>query len=167
MSGFFDDPIGSILSLGKDILSGKGSNADGSYNWVMPLVTAGLTTYGVMNKDDDQPYANTEAGFAEQQALAREKLAQDMEIAKMNMAASGGSSGAQIAAAKIAAESQQKQMRLKVKADTLAQMLQGEQAAAALKGNSMQGMGQAYLNKGQLGQSGLQGVAGLLTQMRQ
>lgn len=164
---FFDDLIGSILNLGKDILGGTGSNADGSYNWVMPLITAGLTTYGTMNQRDDRSYADTQAGFEEQQALAREKLAQDMEIAKMNAAASGGSSGAQIAAAKIAAESQQKQMRLKVKADILAQQLQGEQGAAALKGSAMQNMGQAYLNKGQLGQSGLQSVAGLLTQMRQ
>lgn len=157
--GFFDD----ILNFGEQILTGSGANSGGSYNWVLPMITAGLGTVAAYNQPEpEMPYANTQEGFEAQQALAREELAQRMEIAKLQASAAGAGSGAAVQAARIAAASQMAQLKKKIKADILAKELDSASHATDLAQISATNLGQAALKRGELGQTGLQNVAALI-----
>ena len=166
MSGLFDSIISTISDFGSQIFSGTGANSTGNYNWVLPMVTADLTATGVMNSDSNENYGNTEEDFNSQMTLSREQMAQQLEIAKMNAAASGQGSGAAVAAARIAAESQQKQMKTRVLADSLANQLQATSNAANLQLTSATNVGNALATGGQTSQAGLQNVAALIAGAR-
>jgi len=166
----FSDPIGAITEVGSYIIGGgtdvPSTSGGGNYNWVMPLVTAGLGTIGAYNAPDPGGYGSTEAGFQEQMAFNREELAQRMEIARMNAAAAGSSSGAAVAAARIAADSQMAQLKKKIKADMLAKSMDASQGAVTLGQAAQSNLGSAAAQRGLASQQGLQNVAALLAGAR-
>lgn len=139
-----------------DNLSNLNFTGDGGIlEKVIPgLIVGGLGTvassYGPKPQQD---YASTQAGFEANQALAREKLAQDLLIAKMNAGSAGAGAGAAIAAARIAAKVNLAALREKAMADALSARFSQNQLQAQSIGqaadrrvNTAQGVGQAGLS---------------------
>lgn len=138
-----------------------------SGNSISNLIQGALgATAALSAPEQELPYGSTQAGFDAQMAFEREKLAQAMEIARMNAASAGAGSGAALAAARLGAKVNLAALREKAAADRLAAMLGAQQLSQSTLSNANAQRVQAAQS---LGQSGLQGygqMANLLASYR-
>lgn len=131
------------------------------------LITGGLTTAATLYAPErEQAYADTQAGFEAAQQLAREKLAQDLEIARMQMAGAGAGASSALAAARINAKVNLAALREKAMADSISSLLTKETLDAQTLGRANEQRVASAQNVGASGLSGYGRAAQILQGFR-
>ena len=151
--GIVDDLLGGIKDIGGSLLKSVIKDP-------MPLLQTGLTTISALSKDDSN-YGTSKEYLDSQTAFEREKLAQALDIAKIQAASGGSGASAAIAVARINAAAQMQQLKEKLLADNLASKLQAVRGRPELVQNASQQLSQAMQNRGQMAQQGYQNTASL------
>lgn len=150
----------SWLSDAVDAISGDG--------WGSIISTGINLAGGLMAPDasESMAYGNTKAGFDAQMAFEKDKLAQSLEIARMNAAAGGAGAGAALKAAQLQYDAAMKQLKEKYLADSLALQLQGQGQSAQAQQGAANTAVTAAQNLGETGRLGFQNAAQGLTAFR-
>jgi len=164
------DSIGSALSdVGSSIVSGVGSFF-GTEGVIPGLIAGGMPLIaGLFADDPQQPFANTQEAFEASQALALQKIETEAAIAREQMAAQlemAGiaadkalkaaeiAAGAQKFAAKQALKGSLIQTKERALAQGLAAKIQAARGRPELIQQARQGVAQAILARGAMGQQG-------------
>lgn len=131
--------------------------------YLFPLIRTGATLIGGLTAPDPQvDYRTTEAASNAQLAFEREKLAQALEIAKLNAASAGAGSGAAIQAAKIGAAARLAELKSKALADNLAVMLEAAKGQPELRLRAAEGEANARIRQGENVRTGFGNLAQVL-----
>lgn len=171
----FDTGIGSALSsvidgissFGSNLLNGGGQDtkSGGLLNSLIknptPLLQTGLLTASVLSGGGED-YGTSKEYLDAGLALEREKLAQALEIAKLQAAGGGAGASAAIEVAKIGARNNALLAREKALADNLALKLDTIKGQPELTQNAIGMLGNALQQRGAASQSGYNQMANVL-----
>lgn len=142
-------------------------NVGGFITALIPGLTAGAANY--LKDDPTSNYANTQAGFEATLALKEKELAQQRELAMLQLAKGGGGGGANhdaLLAAQLAARVNLANLREKGMADQLSLALQGQQQTSTALQNANNTRVQATQNVGNAGSQGYGRIAQILQGFR-